>query len=260
MALKGKELFVAESLKKYYIKEYTMVSYREGEDPPDIYLSFDDNEVAIEITELDTNVLNNRKTLDMGYIQFIDSLNTSHKKHLPDSVGLLINFYHNNTKISKIKKDFLKVLSTFINEHAMNIGHKVESSIRKVNFTIEVLKTNNGKSGFAGSVGQYGGKIKKSRDIEEVSRQIAESNLSLMSSATILNRIMDKNKKCEHLDKPVCLALYDNYYSKFTTFNDNSHIDFYNETMKDITDFGIFEKIFIIFENGDVLEFNNYIK
>jgi len=47
------------------------------------------------------------------------------------------------------------------------------------------------------------------------------------------------------------------YYNKFTFFDDNSHLNLYNEVMKEIRDFGIFEKIMIVFENKDVLEFDN---
>lgn len=257
MSLKGREKFVADSLVSYYSKEGKAVDYSEGEDPPDIYLEIDGNVTAVEITEIDTNVINNIRTLNSGYLQFIDSLNKSHKKKLPVGIGLLIHFYHNNTKVSKVKKEFFKRLSCYIGSRLMVIGNKYESSIGRVNFTIECLRTKNGKSGFAGSVGQYGGKSRKSRDINEVSKQLAESNLLLMSTATVHDRIIDKNKKCKHLAEPAYLALYDNYYNKFTDFTDSRHFDFYNEVMSAIPSFGLFEKVMIVFANGDVLKFEN---
>lgn len=257
MSLKGREKFVADSLVTHYREEGKPVDYREGEDPPDIYLDIDGSIIAVEITEIDTNVINNRKTLDRGYLQFIDSLNKSHIDILPEGIGLLIHFYHNNTKVGKVKKEFMKILSSFMDSDSIVISNKIESSIGRVSFTLEFLKTKNAKSGFAGSVGQYGGKSKKSRDINEVSKQIAESNLSLMSTATVQDRIIDKNEKCKYLQSPVHLALYDNYYNKFTEFTDTRHFDFYNEVMSTIPSFGLFEKVMIIFENGDVLEYAN---
>ena len=71
-----------------------------------------------------------------------------------------------------------------------------------------------------------------------------------------LNAIFDKNEKCKNLNKPVYLALYDDFSNKFFNFDNNEHINHYNSVMKNINDFKIFEKIFIVFDTQEVLEFN----
>jgi len=257
MALKGREKFVADRLVAYYKNQGKVVDYKEGEDPPDIDLNIDQDEVAVEITELDTNVLNDRKTIDTGYLQFIDSLNQIHMNQLPTGIGIAISFYHNNVKIGKIKKEFIKKLLEFITVEPLVVDMEEESSIGRVSCKMTVIKAKKGKRGFAGFVHQYGGNKQETRDINKVSRQLTEANLSTMASKTIINRIEDKNKKCAHLNMPIQLALYDNYYNKFASFKDNSHIEFYIETMEHITNFGLFKKVYIVFENGDVLEFTN---
>ena len=43
---------------------------------------------------------------------------------------------------------------------------------------------------------------------------------------------------------------------KFTYFDNQEHLEHYNSAFESVEDFGIFDKILVIFENGDVLEFN----
>lgn len=60
--LKGSERFVADTLKTHFLKTNQLVSYEEGVDPPDIFLIIGDERVSVEITDIDANVLKNRRT------------------------------------------------------------------------------------------------------------------------------------------------------------------------------------------------------
>jgi len=51
MALRKDEKFVQEKLIKYLSEKYSVRSW-EGEDPPDIYIEYDNNIIAVEITTL----------------------------------------------------------------------------------------------------------------------------------------------------------------------------------------------------------------
>ncbi len=64
------EMYVANSLKNYF-KDTT---YQLGEDPPDIYLHINGKKIAVEITQLDKNVINNERTINAGYLKFIKNL------------------------------------------------------------------------------------------------------------------------------------------------------------------------------------------
>ena len=102
----------------------------------------------------------------------------------------------------------------------------------------------------------FGGKVKKSRDINTVLDTISDCHLSGQTFNIVNDRIYDKNIKCKDTEKPIWLALFDNYYNKFTSFDNQEHIEHYKNTFESVEDFGIFDKILVIFENGDVLEFN----
>jgi len=58
--LKSTENFVAESIQAYFAKSFNSVNFEEGNDPLDIYLKIDDKKIAIEITDVDQNVLGKR--------------------------------------------------------------------------------------------------------------------------------------------------------------------------------------------------------
>lgn len=62
--LKGTEQFVSESLQAYFSKSFDKVFVEEGNDPPDIYLTINARRIAIEITDIDQNVLKGRRTID----------------------------------------------------------------------------------------------------------------------------------------------------------------------------------------------------
>lgn len=69
MTLKPDERFVSESLLKYFGPE--KVEYKEGEDPPDIYLLLNGEKIAVEITRLppvsfdESGYMQNRNTQDL---------------------------------------------------------------------------------------------------------------------------------------------------------------------------------------------------
>ena len=254
--LKGSEKFVAESLQSYFSKKTFDVSFEEGDDPPDIYLNIDGKKKSVEITDIDQNVLKNRRTIDYGYFKFIVNLNKELGSFVDDK-QLLIFFYHNYKKVSTISKMFQEYLKSIIEKNEHEIGSHIEDNINGVGFKIFILEMpENGKKRIVGSAMPYGGKVHKSRNMNTVLERISDSNLSGQTLAIIQDRILDKHEKCKSVEKPVWLTLYDNYYNKFTCFNGIEHLEHYEDIFKSIEDFGVFEKILIVFENGDVCEFN----
>ncbi len=254
--LKGTEKFVAESLQSYFLKKTSDVSFEEGDDPPDIYLNIDGKKISVEITDIDQNVLKNRKTIDYGYLKFIVNLNKELGSFVDDK-KLLIFFYHNYEKVSTISKRFKKYLKSIIEKNEYETGSHIENNINGVGFKISILEMpENGKKRIIGGAMPYGGKVHKSRDMNTVLETISDSNLSGQTLTIIQDRILDKNEKCKSVEKPVWLALYDNYYNKFTCFDGTEHLEHYEDIFKSIEAFGVFEKILVVFENGDVCEFN----
>lgn len=250
MALKGNEKIVAKVLKKHFGVSSCIEVVK---DPPDIIMSIDGQSISIEITDLDENSLQGRRTNDSGYIRFINKLNKDMGSLIPSGIRIIINFYHFNNKVSIIDRNFRKYLMEFLSSNKIKIGSIYEDSIDKIFFKISVLKSN-GKKAIAGSTSPFGIFHKKSKDINYVANQLGHFNLELNSFNILSERIHTKSEKCKNLNSPVWLALYDNYYNKFCDFSSDEHIEHYKNVKDEITDFGIFKKVFIIFQNEDVLE------
>jgi len=252
--LKGSEKFVAESLKLYFEKKGCLCDYQDGGDPPDIYLSIDSKIKSVEITNIDENRLNDRRTLNMAYLTFLKNLDKEFHSKLSSKKSILIFFFHHYKKVSNINKEFKEYFKQILNRNL--ISSTIEDNLKGVNFKIIIFDTpENKQQSIIGAVTTYGGR-KQSRNLNDVVNRIYDCNLDIKISNIILDVISDKNKKCKNLNQPVYLALYDDFSNKFFDFNDDEHIKHYKEAMKTINDFKIFEKIFIIFDTQEVLEFN----
>jgi hypothetical protein len=256
--LKGTEQFVAESLQTYFSKSFEKVDIEEGNDPPDIYLTINGGRIAIEITDIDQNVLKDRRTIDNGYLKFIDNLDKEFGSLVDKDKKLILFFHHNYVKVSAINKKFKRYLKSLIAKNGLKIGADIEDYIDDVSFKISVVSmSTNGKRKIAGAVMPFGGKVKKSRNIHTMLETISDCHLLGQTYNIVQNRIVDKSIKCKDIEKPVWLALCDNYYNKFTDFNTQEHFEHYKDVFKDIKEIEVFEKILVIFENGDVMEFDS---
>lgn len=261
LKLKGTEKFVAESLQSYFAKQSDSVCFEAGNDPPDIYLKIDERKIAVEITDIDQNVIKDKKTIDYGYLKFIDNINIELGHLIDNDKKLSLFFYHNYAKVSSISKKFKKYLKYLLEQNNLKIDSHIEDNIENVSFKIAILEMpKNSKKKIVGSAMPFGGNFKKSRNANAILETISDCHLSGQTFNIVKDRIFDKNKKCKNIEKPLWLALFDNYYNKFTSFDDQAHINHYEDIFKDIKEFGIFEKILVVFENGDVLEFNKLQK
>lgn len=109
MSFKGNEEFVANSIQAYFKEQFEDVCFEKPKpDPPDIYLNIDDKKIAVEITDIDQNVLKNRKTIDYGYLSFIKKIDKELGHLIHDDKKILLFFYHDYTKVSTISKRFKK--------------------------------------------------------------------------------------------------------------------------------------------------------
>ena len=251
MGLKGNETIVAEALKKHF----DVSSYDEVDnDPPDIVMTIANQNVSIEITDLDENSLQGRRTNDSGYIAFINNLNEDMGNLIPEGMRIFISFYHFNNKVSQIDKKFRKYLKKLLSANRIKIDSNFEDCIGNICFKIKTLKSKDGCKTIIGSTSPFGMLHKKSRDINEVSQLLEEFNLNVKTKNILLDRILEKNNKCKDIKKPIWLALYDNYYNKFSDFQCDEHKEHYKIIAADIDDYGIFEKVFVVFQNEDVIE------
>lgn len=256
--LKGSERLVAESLKAFFLKrEGTTVDYREGEDPPDIYFNVDEKSIGVEVTDIDENRVNGRRTVDAGYLTFIGNLKMEFKESLPDGKYMNIIFCHYYNKVSAISRKFKKYFIHLLENEIAQGEISFEDTINGVTFKINLFELPEdkektiigGTTSFCASSGYSG-----SRNIYDVAERIVDTNIDFKSIDIVNDSIEDKNRKCEHLEKPVYLALFDNFFNKFTNFENGEHFKHYDNISQEIVDFGVFDRVFIVFENRDVLE------
>lgn len=253
--LKGSETFVAETLIKYYKNQGYVVKCEEGNDPPDIFLTLNREKISVEISDIEENLINNRKSLDRSYLTFIKNLYNEFGKSIPKHKSILILFFHNYLKVSTINKPFKKYFKSLLNSYSNQ--KEIQSNIKNVNFKIIFFNTPKNKSdSILGGSTSFGKKIKrKSRDINTVLNQIHDGDVVMKTTNILIDRISDKNKKCLGINNPIYLALYDNYFHKFTNYQNNEHIEHYKNVMDNIEIKHNFEKILVVFQNQDVLEF-----
>ena len=256
--LKDTEKFVAQSLQFYFSKSFTNVSFEEGDDPPDIYLNIDGKKIAVEITDIDQNVLKNKKTIDYGYLDFIDNIDKKFGHLVDKNKKILIIFYHNYIKISTISKKFKKYFLNLLKSNTLTIGANIEDTIDKVGFKINILPmSKNNIKKITGTAMPFSNKIKRFGNLSATSEIISDCDLLGQTFNIVNNRICDKSIKCKNIEKPIWLALFDNYYNKFTYFDSNEHLEHYQNVFRKIKDFKIFDKILVVFENKDTLEFTH---
>ena len=237
MPLSNKEIFDAEIIKEYFsVKEYT-----EGEDPPDIYIDYDSHKTGVELTELSSNLYKNRISVDKSYEGFIKNIDIE----IPDYTHYLVVFHHANISLNKaIKKEitkFIKAPNSEMKKCINNILVKIKpiSSERKTG-TISQISLNMNSC---------------SKDINTASASLADSNIQIVFESIINKAIETKKNKCKNLNQPIWLAMHDSYFSYIFSESKDECVELYKDAINNI-DFGIFEKIIIIFKDQGIIVFD----
>jgi hypothetical protein len=237
LALSNKEIFDSDIVSNHYAGKYL-----EGEDPPDIYLDLNGCSIAVELTELNENLQDNRKSINMAYQGLISNLD------IPDFKLYKVTIYHANIKLNKKRrKEIINFLKT-----AKNSDTKCIDGI----FVKLIIEEQDNKQG---RIFPFCNLLDKcNRDINKVTKSLAYA-----STASVFKEILDKaidtkKNKCKDIEGDVWLALHDNYNSYFNLSNRES-LELYNEAMIGV-DFGIFKKILIIYMDGKLIEFNSQTK
>lgn len=237
MPLSKKEIFDAEVISEYFsVKEYT-----EGEDPPDIYLNYDSREVGIELTELSPNLYKNRISVDKSYEEFIKNIDIK----IPDYTHYSVVFHHANTRLNRaLKKEIKKFLK------------KPNSEMKKcINGIFVKIKSMPSKTR-EGKISQISSNMSScSREINTVSKSLIDSNVENVFESIIRKAIETKIEKCKNLNGPIWLAMHDSCFSYIFGESEVECVDLYKNVTKNL-DFGIFEKIIIIFSEKEIIVFD----
>jgi hypothetical protein len=241
MVLTDKEQFDAEIIKNYFSKKYSNVEYCTGENPPDIYLEYDSNKVAIELTELSSNIYKNRVSIDKAYEGFIKNIDIE----IPDYTHYLVKFHHASIKLNKARKKEIKIFLEKPNT-------EMEKCIDGILVKIKSISSNK-KSG---TISQMSLNMNScSRDMNTVSKSLIDFDIKYVFTSIINKTITTKKEKCKDISEPIWLAMHDSYFSYIFSQNKTESIELYEKAMKSI-DFGIFEKIIITFKDKGIIVFD----
>ena len=243
MPLSDKEVFDAEIIKEYFsVKKYT-----EGEDPPDIYLDYNSHKVAVELTELSSNLYKNQVSVNKAYEGFIKNIGIK----IPDYTRYSVVFHHANIPLNKaLKKEIKKFIEKFIK--TPNSERQKQKCIDNILVKIESIPSKSK----TGTISQMSSNMNScSRDINTVLASLADSNIENVFESIFNKAVETKKNKCKNLNQPIWLAMHDSYFSYAFSPSKDECVELYENAINNI-DFGIFEKIIIIFKKQEIIVFD----
>jgi hypothetical protein len=236
MALKPDEKFVSESLIRHFGSD--KCAYREGEDPPDIYLSINEETIAVEITRLspvsfdENGFMQNRKTQDSFGANICDELNSKLKNIVPTEVHLLLEIHVPVANPRKYKKEIKRQIESLLQKE-IKVGDRQLLAISGHKVVVNFLPDH------PRYVKKIGGIIANDNSI---------SHILSNAEAILTERIIDKVEKCKNLlhTGKRWLALYNDYFLADT--------DIYSQAINNISIIHDFDKIFLVSDKGVVKE------
>lgn len=241
MKLTTKEQFDAEIIKNYFSKKHCNAQYYKGEDPPDIYLKYDSNEIGIELTELSPNLYKDRVSIDKHYEGFIKNIGIK----IPDYTHYLVVFHHGNIKLNKARKKKIK-------DFFLKPNTEMKTCIDDILVKIKLIPSKK-KSGIISQMSFSTNSC--SRDINIVSASMMDANIEHVFESIINKTVKTKKEKCKNISNPIWLAMHDSYFSYIFSNSQNESIELYKKIMKNV-DFGIFDKMIITFNNKGIIIFD----
>ncbi len=176
-------------------------TYRIGEDPPDAYMSLNDNEIAVEISILTQHVVDKsgkpipRLSQDTGVLRLCAELNEELKNDIPSGVYVLLTISSPLNKIRQTKADLI---------------NKIKEITQKEAPIKEVFKTNENMVEIKTFLGERpsGKKVIGAVSNQNSSPDILGNVLYILSE-----RINDKVTKCQNIvHRPLWLALFNDYW------------------------------------------------
>lgn len=227
------EAFVSRALVAFFGGP-SSVSASDGEDPPDLYLTFSESRVGVEVTRLSQftfepdGTLGNRATQDSFGMRLLEDLNATVGPSLPTDIGLLVGMEVPVPNAAKFRKKLVAWVSQIA--AAPVLGEQHETTIENSKATVSVVPERSTGKKIAGFVANNN----SSADILANARLVLE------------NRIRTKSDLCTPLAKPVWLALLNDYWL--------ADADTYALAARQIATTHCFERIFLVLENATVTE------
>lgn len=234
MALKPDEEFVKNSLQKFLGAKKAW----EGEDPPDIYIEINNEQIAVEITRLspvafDTNGdIQNRNSQDHFGLNLCDDLNEKLGHKVPQEIDILLILTVPVLLGRKYKKALYAFVNNLLNEELLP-GNKREVVLEGSKVIMSVMPNRDHSS---------------KKIVGAIANKNSSADILINAQATLLDRIQDKAIKCREISHKckTWLAFYNDYWLA----NHQTYI----QALRSLDIEHCFQKIFVVMDTGSVHE------
>ena len=227
-SLREDEHFVIEALCASYGG-----TWRIGEDPPDAYMSLNENEVAVEISILTQHVVSKsgksvpRLSQDSGVLRLCDEVNEELKNIIPSGVYILLTISAPLNKIRQTKADLINEIKAIVQKKTPK-KQVVEINQNKVKIQLISGDRPSGK-----------------KVVGIVPNQNSSPDILANVQYILSERINDKIKKCSKVvHRPLWLALFNDYWL--------AEPDTYELAMNKLSIKHPFERICLVLGNKEV--------
>jgi hypothetical protein len=232
MALRPDEKFVADCL----VKSLNAKMACEGEDPPDIYLDFGSERIAVEITRLspvsfdEDGNMQNRLSQDSFGINICNDLDLSLRDEVPPKVDILLTLYVPVENPKKYKKELKEFMRHFIKK-GIKASDKEEAEIAGSRVGISVIPNRDHS---------------EKKIVGGIVNTNSNAHILVNAQATLAERVYDKVNKCKEIKHkgPVWLALFNDYWL--------ADHDTYAQAISMLDMSHYFERIYVVMDTGFV--------
>lgn len=217
-----------------FLGGHSVVSTADGDDPPDLYLSFAASRVGVEVTRLSQftfehdGSLGNRATQDSFGLRLIERLNTEIGPSLPDSTSLLVGVWVPVKNPSRFEKGLTRFLKQISENPKVGTREELEIEGSKACITVIPLRPSEKKV------------------IGYVVNKNSSPDIGLNARLILEERIRTKSSICEKLPKPIWLALLNDYWL--------ADADSYELAAQQLGISHCFERLFLVSTTGAVTE------
>jgi hypothetical protein len=193
------EAFVGQALVNHF-GAFSGAEIQDGEDPPDLYLICSGSRIAVEVTRLSQftiepdGTLGNRATQDTYGVRLLDELDAQIGPSLAAELSLLIGLRVPVKKPGRFRRELVEWVKHIAAKPV--VGPKYERTIEGSKVTISAVR--------------YQPPGKKITGF--VMSKNSSRNISLNALMILEDRIRQKHQICEALERPVWLALLNDYW------------------------------------------------
>lgn len=213
-----------------------IVSGADGEDPPDIYLTFASSRVGVEVTRLSQftfeqdGTLGNRTTQDSFALRLLEDLDMMIGPSLPDDISFLVSVEVPVLHAARFRKELMDWVAKVADSSVLGVKHERMIDDSKVSISIIPLRPSEKKIvGF-------------------VVNKNSSADILLNARLVLEDRIRIKSNLCDPLAKvgPIWLAVLNAYWL--------ADAETYTLASRQLNIMHCFERVFLVSENGVVNE------